>query len=196
VLCYADGHAFVGLDVATGNPRWRFEVGELGRYTSLDRMREGAPAAHPILSGGYMFGCFKGHHLVALRLRDGAQQWLRRVDEPFPTNFAYDPRGRLAFLTPEALAELDPSTGAVLAEHALRPQPGEPIRGSLSPMDVTDDHILTVDEGGTLCAISRTTGTVDFSAPLSGRVVEPPVATSGHVFVADLDGQLYAFGAR
>jgi outer membrane protein assembly factor BamB len=197
IVCVAEEHGFVALNLKTGTELWRFEVTELGRYkTILQGEQPGAPAGHPILSPSLAFLGVTGGWLVALEVATGAPRWKLKVDGLFPRNFSLSPDGTLYLLSDDSLTTIEAAKGTLRSRTRILGQQKLNGDGPFASMAISERYIWTVDAMGNLIAISRADQQIAFRQNLRRRVAYPPVIGADRLLIVDSDGRLSIFGSN
>jgi outer membrane protein assembly factor BamB len=197
IVCVAEEHAFVARDLANGAERWRFDVTERGRHSTIMRGEQsGVTVGHPIVTSDSVYVGVSGGTLAALDIASGTPRWTAQVGGIAPHNFALAPNGDLLFLSDDALVTIDATTGVVRAVRLLTDVHGAKAHeGPFAPMSVTERYVWTVDRQGRLVAIARADARVAWRVDLGGRVAFQPAIADGRLFVVDLEGHLTVYTA-
>lgn len=193
-VCVAEEGAYVALDLGTGAERWRCDVTEIGRHsTILSGERAGTTTGRPVVSGDTVYGGVSGGWLVAFDLASGALRWRVQVGGLAPRLYTLAPNGDLVYLSDDELTAIEAATGAVRSRNPLVYRQGAAGGGPFGPIAVSEESVWTVDKRGQLVAISRADAHVTVCFNLGGRLADPPVIGDGRLFVVTMDGQLRVF---
>ena len=194
VLVAVEDHALVAHDLAGGDPRWRLEVGELGRHeTIVDGSVPGTVATRVIAHHGLAWAGVTGGLLVAVDLSDGRLRWSAELG--WSTGMAFDltPTGTVVVLADDQLAILDAATGDLRRRESIA-GPG-PVQSPFAAVALSAGFAWTVDRQGRLLAIDLDNGRVAYQAETGAFVHQPPLVTDEALYVTDFDGHLHAFFA-
>lgn len=194
LVCVPEESSYVALEVKTGAERWRFDVSELGRHsTILWGERPGATAGRPVVNNDTMYGGVSGGWLVAIDLASGAKRWQLQVGGLSPRNHTLAPDGNLIFLSDDELFEIDPALGSVISRKQLTYPAGAAGGGPFAPIAIAERFVWTVDKRAQLVAISRLDASVTVCHSVGNRVAEAPVIGDGRLFLVDLKGRMGVF---
>jgi outer membrane protein assembly factor BamB len=197
VVCRLEAGAFAAVDLASGADRWTYPVAELGRYLDARGATvNGEAMGRPIIFDGAMIGSVIGHHVIAIDLASGTPRWTTRLEIVNTTNLSCSASGEIIVIGDRSLHTLDARTGAMRGQLDLSAAlDAADVAGPFSRPGITDEYFYCGDYRGSLIAIERRRGTIEWKTKCRARVPGgyAPLVIDKRLYAVDLRGNFYAF---
>jgi outer membrane protein assembly factor BamB len=198
ILCVClERRVLSGIEIASGQVRWRFSLGELGRHKdALGDEQEGDFVGIATGAGDRLVAAVLGHRVLALDIATGERRWVQEVRSRNPFNLTYYPDGKLYVLGSQYLDVLDADTGQIFEEHdcaSAFKQAG--VAAPFTDLGVSDEYVFAVDFVGWLIALHKTRHTIDWMFRCKSKVtaLDAPVVLGNRMYLLDGRGNFYAF---
>jgi outer membrane protein assembly factor BamB len=152
-----EARRIAALDIAAGGEKWR---------ASVDGVVVSTPA---IWNGGVYLG-IRGGIVQCLELASGKQRWRREIEIDNPSNIIVDPAGVVELCIHPWHITFDAATGSEIRRHNFERAIQDFRISMVLDMDLSRTHLWAADHFGTLFAMHRQSGRIDWVHPVQGRI--------------------------